>query len=56
MITEQPKIFENPSIVAIKQLLQSIQELPKTIRQVEIVSQVGSNSSLYSDTKKVNLF
>ena len=31
-------------------------KLSKTIRQAEKVSQVGSNSFLYSDTKKVKMF
>ena len=62
IITQQPKIFESPNIVNIKSV---IIEYPKTshklsshknIRKTEKVSQVGSNRSLCSDTKKVNIF
>ena len=52
VITYQPKSFENPSIVDVKSV---IIEHPKTshkFSRTEKVSQVRSNSSLYSDTKK----
>ena len=52
VITYQPKSFENPSIVDVKSV---IIEHPKTshkFSKTEKVSQVGSNSSLHSDTKK----
>ena len=41
VITKHPKTFH---------------KLSNTIRQVQKVSQVGSNSSLYSDAKKVKKF
>ena len=54
---DQPKTFENPSIVDIKQVITEHPETPhklsKTIRYAE---KVGSNSSLYSDTKKCEKF
>ena len=62
IITQQPKIFESPNIVNIKSV---IIEYPKTshklsshknIRKAEKVSQVGSNRSLCSDTKKSKHF
>ena len=50
------KTFENPNIVNIKSVIiehpKTSHKLSKTIRQTEKVSEVGSNSSLYSDTKK----
>ena len=57
IITCQPKTFENPSIVDIKSVIEehpkASYKLSNTIRKGEKVS---SNSSLYSDTKKVKLF
>ena len=57
IITYQPKIFENPNTVDIKSVitenLKTWHKLSKIIRRAE---KVGSNSSLYSDTKKVNIF
>ena len=57
IITYQPKTFENPNIADIKSVItkhpKTSHKLFKTIRQAE---KVGSNSSLYSDTKKVNIF
>ena len=51
--TYQPKSFENPNIVDIKSVItehpKTSQKLSKTIRQAK---KVGSNSSLYNDTKK----
>ena len=47
--TYQPKTFENPSTVDIKLV---ITELPKTSHKLSKTEKVGSNSSLYSDTKK----
>ena len=56
-ITNQPKTFENPNIVDIKSVIteypKTLYKLSKTIRQVE---REGSNSSLYSGTKKVEIF
>ena len=53
IITYQTKTFESPNIGDIKLTItehpKTSLELSKTIRQVE---KVGSNSSLYSDTKK----
>ena len=60
VITQQLKTFENPSDVNIKSVIiehtKTSHKLSKTIRQAERVSQVGSNSSLYSDTKKSKIF
>ena len=57
IITYQPKTFENPNIVDIKSVItehpKTSHKLSKTIRQAE---KVGSNSSLYSDTKNVKIF
>ena len=51
--TDQPKTFENPIIVDIKSAItehpKTSYKLSKTIKEGE---KVGSNSSLYSDTKK----
>ena len=56
LITQQPKVFENPNIVEIKSVTtenpKASYKLSKTIKQVEKDYQVGSNSFLYSDTKK----
>ena len=53
VITYQPKTFENPNIVVKKLIItehpKTSHKLFKTIRQAE---KVGSNSSLYNDTKK----
>ena len=50
--TYQPKTFENPNIVDKKSVItehpKTSHKLSKTIRQAE---KVGSNNSLYSDTK-----
>ena len=55
--TYQPKTFENPNIVQIKSIIteqpKASRKLFKTIREAE---KVGSNRSLYSDTKKVKIF
>ena len=55
IITYQPKTFANPNIVGLKSVItkyqKTLHKLSKTIRQTEKVSQVGSNGSLYSDTK-----
>ena len=60
IITQQPKTFENPNIDDIKSVIiahpKTLHQLSKTIRQAEKASEVGSNSSLYSDTKKLNIF
>ena len=57
IVTYQPKTFENPNIVDIKPIItahpQTLHKLSKTIKQPE---RVGSNSSLYSDTKKYKFF
>ena len=51
------KIFESPSIVDIKSVItkhrKTLHKVSETIRQAE---KVGSNSSLYSDTKKWKFF
>ena len=53
LITYQPKTFENPNIVDIKLVItehpKTTHKLSNTIRQAE---KVGSNSSIYSDTKE----
>ena len=46
IITQQPKTFESPNIIDTKSV---IIKHPKT-RKAEKVFQVGSDSSLYSDT------
>ena len=57
IITYQPKTFENPKIVDIKAVIikhpQNLHKLSKTIRRLK---KIGSNNSLYSDTKKVEFF
>ena len=57
IITYQPKTFENPNIVDTKSIIpehpNTLHKLSKTIRQT---GKVGSNSSLYSDTKKMKNF
>ena len=57
IITYQPKTFENRNTVHIKSIItehpKTSHKLFKTIRQA---GKVGSNSSLYSDTKKVKIF
>ena len=57
IITQQPKTFKNPNTVDIKSVIKkhsrTSQKLSKTIKQAE---KVGSNSPLYSDTKKVKIF
>ena len=56
-ITYQPKTFENPNITDIKSViaehLKTSHKLSKTIKKGK---KVGSNSSLYSDTKKCESF
>ena len=56
IITQQPKTCENPNIVDIKSVItehpNTSHQLSKPIRQAE---KVGSNSSLYSDIKKVKI-
>ena len=56
IITQQPKTCENPNIVDIKSVItehpKTSHQLSKPIRQAE---KVGSNSSLYSDIKKVKI-
>ena len=57
IITYEPKTFESPNIVDIKSIIiehpKKSYRLAKTIRQA---IKVGSNSSLYSDTKKTEKF
>ena len=57
LITYQPKTFENPDIADIKSVItehqRALHNLSKTIKHAE---KVGSNSSLYNDTKKVKNF
>ena len=58
--TYQPKTFENPNVVDMKSVItkhpKPSHKLSKTIIQAEKVSQVGSNSSFYSDTKNNEKF
>ena len=53
IISYQPRTFQNPDIVDIKSIItehpKTSHKLSKTIRQAE---NIGSNSSLYKDTKK----
>ena len=60
IITQQPKTFKDPNIIDTKSVItedpKTSHKLFKTLRQAEKVSRVGSNSSLYSDTKKVKHF
>ena len=60
LITYQPKAFENPNIFDIKSYMtehpKTSHKLSKTKRQTEKVSKVLSDSSLYSDTKKLKIF
>ena len=57
IFTYQKKTFENSNIVDIKPVItehpKTLHKLSKTIRQAE---KVGSNSFLYSDTKKSKNF
>ena len=57
MITYQPKTFENPNIFDIKSIItehsKTSHKLSKTIRQTK---KIDSDSSLYSDIKKVKIF
>ena len=54
------KMIWNPYFVEIKSVIiehpKISHKLSKTIKQAEKVCQVGCNSSLYNDTKKVNIF
>ena len=60
IITQQPKTFKNPNTIDINSViiyhLKTLHKLSKTIRQAKKVSKVGSskgsNSPLYSETKK----
>ena len=60
IITQQLKTFENQNIVYIKSAIiehpTALHKLSKIIRQAEKVSQVGSNRSLYNDSKKLKFF
>ena len=55
LFTQQPKTFENPKVIDMETIIteypKTSHKLSKTIGQAAKVSQVGSNSSLYSDTK-----
>ena len=51
-ITYQPKTFENLNIADIKSVTTKHPKTSKTTRPTE---KVGSNRSLYSDTKKVKI-
>ena len=57
IITYQSKTFESTNIVDIKSVItehsKTAHKVSKTIRQAE---KIGSNSSLYSDTKKNKYF
>ena len=60
IITYQPKAFEKPDFVYIKSVIieypKTSHKLSKTLEQAEKVSQVDSNTSLYSDKKMKKLF
>ena len=60
IITYQPKTFENLNVFdksVITEHPKTFHKLSKTVKgQTEKVSQVGSNSCLYSDTKNKNTF
>ena len=60
IITQQSKTFENPNIIDKKSVIiehpKTSRKSSNTIRKTEKVSQTGSKSSLYSDTKIVNNF
>ena len=52
-----PKTFENPNIFDIKQVITEHPETPhKLSKIIRCAEKVGSNSSLYSDTKKCEKF
>ena len=57
IITYKPRTFQNPNIVDTKSFItehpKTLHKLSKTIRETE---KVGSNSSLYSDTRKSENF
>ena len=57
IITYHAKTFENPNFVDIKLVIiehpKTLHKLYKTVRQAE---KVGTNSLLYSDTKKSKIF
>ena len=53
IITSQPNTFENTNIVDMKSV---ITEHPKTSHKLSKAEKLVSNSSLYSDTKKVKIF
>ena len=53
IINYQPKAFQKPNIVDIKSV---ITRHLKTSRKLSKTKKVGSNSSLYSDTKKFKFF
>ena len=57
VVTYQQNVFENPNIFDLKSVIaehpKTSHKLSKAIRQAE---KVGSNSCLYSDTKKVKTF
>ena len=56
IIIHQPKTFENSNIIDIRSVItehpKTSHKLSKTIRQAE---KEGLNTSLYSNTKKVNI-
>ena len=56
IIAQQPKTFGNLNIFDITSVIierpKTSHKLNKATKQTEKVSQVGSNSSLYNDTKK----
>ena len=60
MVTHQSKHFENRNIsfieVSFIEHPKTSHKLSKTIRQAEKVGSNNSLYSLYSDTKKVNIF
>ena len=53
IITYQPKTFENPNIVDVKSIAT---EHAKASHKLSKAEKVGSDSSLYKDTKKLKIF
>ena len=56
IIAYQPKTFENPNIVDIKSVITEHSKSLELFKTITHAEKVGSNRSLYSDTKKVKIF
>ena len=56
IIAYQPKTFENPNIVDIKSVITEHSKSLELFKTITHAEKVGSNMSLYSDTKKVKIF